>query len=346
MEPIDFVVTWVDGNDPGWLEEKRNALGMAESSGDSDDSRKRYMDLGTLRYWFRGVERFAPWVRNVYFVTWGHVPDWLDCSNEKLVIMNHRDYIPGQYLPTFNSHTIENNFHRIPGLSERFVYFNDDVFLLQKTEPEDFFVGSRPRDILAFQPVIANEKDHVMPYVFLNNACVLARHFKKREGVLAAPEHYFHIGYPPLYFFYNALELFFPSYTGFFTHHGPSPLRKSTIRHLWEIEYEVLDTTCKHRVRSRGDVSQYLFREWQKLSGEFVPTNIPRDLRHIPITDDRRQREALYRTIAKQKAKYLCLFEQYTPDPRKEERIRRALCRAFEEALPEPSSFEKTFGKA
>ncbi|WP_331836427.1 hypothetical protein [Erysipelothrix piscisicarius] len=71
------------------------------------------------------------WVNNVYLITYGHLPDFLNVDHPKLKIINHTDYIPSDYLPTFSSHTIELNMHRIEGLSEHFVYFNDDMFLNQ-----------------------------------------------------------------------------------------------------------------------------------------------------------------------------------------------------------------------
>ena len=144
-ERIDFVIPWVDGSDPEWLKE-RNAvssdIGKSVSSeggcgsdslknGDSieDNSGARYYSWDNLQYWFRGVEKFAPWVNKIHFVTWGHIPPWMNTDAPKLHIVNHKDYIPEQFLPTFNSNTIELNFHRIEGLSEKFVYFNDDTFI-------------------------------------------------------------------------------------------------------------------------------------------------------------------------------------------------------------------------
>lgn len=143
MADIDFVMAWVDGADPAWRQERDAYAGnkgrSAASSGDA-----RYRDWELLRFWFRGVERFAPWVRRIHFVTWGHLPEWLDTANPKLAVVNHRDFIPQEYLPTFSANPIELNFHRIQGLSEQFVYFNDDVFLLRPVREADFSgTGSR-----------------------------------------------------------------------------------------------------------------------------------------------------------------------------------------------------------
>ena len=91
------------------------------------------------RWWFRAVEKFAPWVNKIHFVTYGHLPKWLNIDNPKLNIAKHSDFIPQKYLPTFSSFPIEVNLHRIKGLAERFVYFNDDMFLLKTSKKRIIF---------------------------------------------------------------------------------------------------------------------------------------------------------------------------------------------------------------
>ena len=90
-EKIDFVIAWVDGNDKEWLAEKAkySPSSMADSA-----TPVRFRDWDNLQYWFRGVEKYAPWVNKIHFITWGHLPKWLDTNNPKLHIVNHRDYIP------------------------------------------------------------------------------------------------------------------------------------------------------------------------------------------------------------------------------------------------------------
>ena len=126
MDKIDFVLLWVDDNDPVWLEQKNHYLKQEKELSHSDaNSDCRYREHGLLRYWFRAVEQFTPWVNKVFFVTCGQKPEWLDESHSKLCLVNHKDYIPAEYLPTFHSNTIELNLHRIDNLSEHFVLFND-----------------------------------------------------------------------------------------------------------------------------------------------------------------------------------------------------------------------------
>lgn len=136
MEKIDFVILWVDNNDPIWQNAFRSYLPQSQYT---DDTRYiRYRNWDNLRYWFRGVEKFAPWVNKVHLVTCGQIPDWLNLNVPKLHFVKHSDYIPAEYLPTFNSDTIILNLHRIEGLSERFVLFDDDCFLIDKVEPKRF----------------------------------------------------------------------------------------------------------------------------------------------------------------------------------------------------------------
>ena len=95
VNKIDFVITWVDDSDPKWRKEFEYYSAKESRCINTDTC--RYRDWDTLRYWFRGVEKFAPWVNKIYFVTYGHLPEWLKTDNPKLVIVNHEDFIPAEY---------------------------------------------------------------------------------------------------------------------------------------------------------------------------------------------------------------------------------------------------------
>ena len=99
---IDFVVTWLDPSDPEW--QKQYEL-YKDAKGDK--SKARFREMNIFRYWFRAVEKYAPWVNKVFLITNGKFPDWINKDNPKLVLVKHEDYIPAEYLPTFNSCTIE-----------------------------------------------------------------------------------------------------------------------------------------------------------------------------------------------------------------------------------------------
>ncbi len=332
QEQIDFVITWVDGGDKAWRKEKA----CYDPSVGADDDEVRYRDWELLKYWFRGVEQFAPWVRKIHFITWGHLPEWLDTSHPKLHVVKHEDYIPKEYLPVFNSNVLEIYMHKIEGLSDKFVYFNDDFFLTKDVSPEDFFKNGKPCDMMAFQPVVANPMNPVMSHLYLNNSLVLCKYFNKRENVKKYPGNYFKIGYPPLYFFYNLLELMFPLYTGFFTPHGPSAFCKATFEEIWEKEKEQLQEMSLNRFRSKTDLTPYLFREWQKLSNNFEPKNVLKDFAYFNIGTENRK---LLKTLKKQKKKVVCINDQEIGADF--DRVKKEVQQAFSTILPEVSSFER-----
>jgi len=143
-EPIDAVYTWVDGADPAWRQKKCEALAAlgedAAQLHESGTSDVRYTNRDELRYSLRSLERFAPFVRTVYLVTDRQTPHWLDVDHPSLQLVSHEDLFPDlSHLPSFSSRAIECHLHRIPGLSERFLYFNDDVLLARPTTPDNFF---------------------------------------------------------------------------------------------------------------------------------------------------------------------------------------------------------------
>jgi glycosyltransferase involved in cell wall biosynthesis len=139
--PVDVVYTWVDGRDPVWnrarLERLAGLTGTAttrESSGQA-----RFVSRNELRYSLRSVHLFAPWVRRIHLVTAGQVPSWLDPDHPQVAVVDHREILPADALPTFNSHAIESALHKVPDLAEHFVYLNDDFFLGRPLGPEAFF---------------------------------------------------------------------------------------------------------------------------------------------------------------------------------------------------------------
>ena len=117
QEKIDIVVPWVDGSDPEFIREKQAVTGHFADLGEEIDGEQRYRDYGILNYWFRMIEKHAPWVNNVYLITNGQKPDWLNLDHPKLKLVTHKEFMPNEYLPTYNSAAIELNLHRIEGLS-------------------------------------------------------------------------------------------------------------------------------------------------------------------------------------------------------------------------------------
>ena len=140
---IDIVYLWVDGNDDGWRAKRQKAYNQMYANGNHSVARfgnveGRFRDNEELRFSLRALETFFPNHGHVYIVTDGQIPDWLHASPQ-LTIIDHRDLIPEAFLPTFDSGNIESYIHRIPGLSERYFYLNDDVFFGAPVREEDWF---------------------------------------------------------------------------------------------------------------------------------------------------------------------------------------------------------------
>ena len=137
--PVDVVYTWVDGTDTKLASKREAYLPPQEKRLEESQGNSLYRDNEELRYSLRSLEAYAPWVRRVFIVTDGQVPSWLNTGHKKICIVDHKEFIPNQYLPTFNSRVIEAHLQRIPGLAEHYIYFNDDFFLSSQCTPGDFF---------------------------------------------------------------------------------------------------------------------------------------------------------------------------------------------------------------
>lgn len=334
-EKIDFVMMWVDGNDPEWQKEKNKY----DVKANADGTIYRYRDFGLLKYWFRGVEKFAPWVNKIYFITWGHVPEWLDLDNEKLVIVNHKDYIPKEYLPTFSANTIELNIHRIPQLSDNFVLFNDDVYIIDYVKPTDCFVNGIPRDSAALN-VHCPKKSLISQYFCVNDVSIINEHFDFKKSL--------HDNWSKWYNLKNGKALLrtlvlshCPRFPGFWQHHLASPYKKSVLCEVWEKEYDILNNTCLHRFRETTDVNQWLFKEWQLASGNFVPRSVKFGYSYYIDRDGiKKIEDSMVKYIKNQKGKMISINDGPMSDEEYDHLLKKLNC-AFEKILPEKSSFEK-----
>ena len=330
MYDIDFVITWVDGSDPAWLNERAKYI---QEKGLKDEV--RFRDWGLLKYWFRGVDEFAPWVRKVHFVTWGHVPDWLDTSNPRLNIVCHKDFIPPQYLPTFNSHPIELNLHRIEGLSEHFVYFNDDMFVINKVTPDFYFENGIPKQTFGLRIIRFASKTNCM--VYANEARVINDHFDAREVYKKRWKQFFSYknGKKAIHSFqyYLVCRSFFP---GFINPHVYSSFLKSSFEEVWKEAGEVLDDTCYSKFREETNVGPTLILDWQYVKGNFVPRS-NKDARVVQLTDNNVQRAK--KLIEEQAVQDLCINDTYFIHDF--ERLKEEITESFEKILPNKCSFEK-----
>ena len=339
---IDFVLPWVDGSDREWLAQKCKYLESANKLSHNPEANadNRYRDYGLLKYWFRGVERFAPWVNQVFFVTCGQKPDWLNESHPKLRLVNHKDYIPADYLPTFQSNTIELNLHRIADLSERFVLFNDDTFLLRPVEPEFFFrkgLPVLPCDLRI--PYWLASGGLTTPTLTANSAA-LSRSLNVKHLVWSNIWKYadvYHLGFRHaakniLSFVINGIVI--PGSFG----HLPQPHLKSTFDEIWQKQPHILDATSRNRFRTDDCVNQWLACAWDMISGRFYPANANRRGMFVTI-DDSKYITQICDAIRQQTSPMLCISEKNT-GPEMEQCF-LDMSQAFGKLLPEKSSFEK-----
>lgn len=331
---IDFVVLWVDGNDPQWRAEKAKYQGKTL---DDSNAAHRFRDWGLMPYWFRAVEKFCPWVRKVHFVTCGHVPEFLNLDCPKLNHVKHSDYIPGEYLPTFNANTIEMNIHRIPDLAEHFVFFNDDMFLTRPMAETAFFREGLPCTYGAEVPFSVAGQPGIWQHLIVNDLRVINTHFHKPNQAAQYRNKYI----SSCYRWQDnvrtlVLEKLFPeSFLGFKNLHAPAAFCKSTFGELWQAEPELLAQTSTHRFRTNDDVNQWLAIWWQIAGGQFMPglvDNVVDD-----VTDENVER--LCEMIRGQRHDMVCVN-----DPSEGvdfETLSAQLKAAFEAILPGKSKFER-----
>lgn len=320
---IDIVILWVNGNDPKWVEEKNKYLGIQ-----GDSYINRFRDWDNLQYLFRGIEKYASWVNNVFFITWDHLPKWLNLKNEKLKIVRHQDFIPQEYLPTFNSNVIEMNLHRIKALSSEFILFNDDLFILNNIEPEDFFKDNLPKDMYIEYKKKNCSKRHLIlrkNYLQIVNKYFVKKQFVKNNFSKVINSKY---GWSNL----KTIKLL-PSnnFHDFYCQHLTQPFLKETFNTIWEKEYNALDCACKNRFRADTDIGTAVCRYWQILSGNFIPTN--QIGKYFKVDD-----KDVINAIEKRKYKIICLNDATVNLDF--ENIKDNVNNAFEKIFPEKSSFE------
>ena len=323
---IDFVLPWVDGNDPVWLSEKNKFVATEETIFSPNNS--QYRDWGLLRYWFRSVERYVPWVRKIHFVSFGHYPEWMNLNHPKLHFVRHEDFIPSKYLPTFSSHPIDLNLHRIPGLSDRFVYFNDDIFIVSPMKPSDFFMNGLPRDCAIRNMPMLYDIVHINlnDINLINKAFQFDKQFKKNLWK------WFNYRYG-LHGLRSLLFLPLIEFSGAKNLHIANAYLKSTYQEVWKRFDSVLDQTCQRRFRSVLDVNQWLFKYWQIVSGTFYPQwlTIGQEMSISDLT-------LLKKSLKHKSPKLICLQDSdWMPDISS---LKEDVQDIFHNEFPEKSSFE------
>lgn len=248
---VDVVYTWVNFEDPDW-QEMLAEHSESPPSQEADDHPEtedgpdtdRFLSRDELKYSLRSLLEFAPWVRHVYIVTNCKPPEWFDETNTRVRWVYHDEIIEPAHLPTFNSHAIEASIHRVPGLSEHFLYFNDDLFLLKPVKKSDFFL---PNGLAKIRPepygMVHGEVDEEHPD-YINAARNVQGLLQKEFGKTATKLHT----------------------------HSPQSGRLSVIQDCEATFTEAYATTRSNKFRSITDISptSFMYPSFAYLTGEAV----------------------------------------------------------------------------
>jgi hypothetical protein len=327
---IDFVVTWVDMNDPKWQHDFASHKGKIDNT-KNEVTVARFRDNGLLKFWFRGIEKFAPWVRNIHFVTCGQKPEWLNAEHPKLKLVNHKDYIPNQYLPLFNSNALEIYMHRIPELSEHFVYFNDDFFIINNLKEDRFFIDGLPTDIAAFR---INMGLSLWNKCLKNNIKIINKRFDKKEVMKRDHDKWFFKDYGSRARL-NYLLRPYGKFVTLRTPHNAQPYTKTTFEEVWNYAGKELTEMSSHRFRSKNDLTLELFRTWQICMSNFMPYNTYSNTKMFPLVFKSGKaiqaiREQSYKLVCINDSEHIVNYDKTFQD----------IHSAFESILPDKSSFE------
>lgn len=291
---MDIVITYVDGLDPEWQREY-------EQYTHEPVLEKRFRDWGTLPYLFRGIAVNMPFIRKVHLVVAreSQVPQWINRDEVNIVL--HRDIIPEEYLPTFNCNPIEMYLHRIKGLDEEYLYFNDDMFPMQACKPEDFFCEGRGVIGMSAHWWVSNMYKQIC-----RNSDRLARKALGMRGGwrFLRPQHIC------------------------------SPLLKSECEALYaKVEGEIRASIT--RVRTEHDYNQYLYLDYMYLRGKIVNKRLSKKHFSVGVASMKK----LCAFIKHPVRKLACINDVQLSEERYVA-LRSAILEAFDARFPNKSKFE------
>jgi hypothetical protein len=332
---VDIVYLWVDGNDPSWRANRHRAAEKLCATTRSamalyGNVEGRFRDNDELRYSLRALERFFPGHGHIYVVTDGQAPAWLKPS-DRLTLVDHRELIPAASLPTFDSGNIESYIHRIPGLSERYFYLNDDVFFGAPVNLSDWFWSGGVYTAWSDDAAVTDEP--LRPdATSLENACRLSNQWlsEKAKNPLFQPA-------PDLTAARQIADQYRHTFRTFA--HAPRPMLRSV---LFELEHRAADMF--ELVRST------VFRTWVKptIVSDFVlrwalahGVAKIRDYTHLYVSsgdaDKASQLEALVASFGK--LDFFCVNDT-TDDAQPHDPRLAKVRQALQQMFGQPSSFE------
>jgi glycosyltransferase involved in cell wall biosynthesis len=305
--PIDFVFPYVDNSDPNWIQQYMNCCTRRRMRFNTEDV--RYRDYGTLKYLLRGIDKCLPWIRNIYIIVEqeSQVPNWLNRDNVKIVY--HKDIIPEDFLPTYNSGTIEMYLKNIPELSEYFIYGNDDMFPISLMDKSNFF-DEDGLPILSMQKyqMEDNWRPNTYQSMLLNSNFIA----------------------------YNDLNLIREDNTIIKWNHTITPMRKSTWEGLFNRHREEIEKSCS-TFRSPKNITQELVNSWHYLSGQYNK-DYTLKVNYISIQDIKNE-DILYESIKDYQV--ICINDgNINKEILPFEKIKSIILNTFEKLFPEKSKYE------
>ena len=333
-EKIDIVVSWLDDTDKIWQRDFENHVLLLSKkiTSNSANNLARFRDYDTFKYWFRGIEANAPWVNRIFLVTYGHLPKWLNQNHPKLTVVKHTDFIPNAYLPTFSSDTIALNLHRISGLSENFVYFNDDMFLINPTKSTHFFKHGVPRDMLTLIPATTSEQFN---HFTINNMALIHKEFSKGDIIKKNFFKMINFKTGAKYLGTTLLQFPYPNISDIMHFHLSTAMNKSIYEKLWARHHDIFDSTCRHKFREITDVTDWYIRLYSLAIGNFVPTRMYKLGTLISIKD-----VASFEKVINSNYKIVCLNDDTDLTTQDFEVVTKSMKNAFEKRFPSKSNFE------
>lgn len=313
---IDIVYLWVDGADPHWQAKRNNAFSAWENRHPGElavygNVLGRYRDSGELRCNLRALERFFPDHGHIYIVTDGQTPAWL-CRGQGLTIIDHQDLIPETALPVYDSGHIESYIHRIPGLSEKFIYLNDDVFFGAPVDAKHWF-GSHLTVAMEAAPAPQYDDPRPNETAPVNASNMSARWLQSR----------------------------YPDYRhdSRLCSHAPRPMLRSAMFELERVAADLFGQVRSTTFRSWRipSIVSVLLPRWMSYVG--LANKITLDPLHICTGDDDAERLFTFLEANFGNLPFFCINDTCDNAPADDPRLLRA-ARVMESLLPLPSPFE------
>jgi hypothetical protein len=338
---IDFVLPWVDSQDPEW-QELRQQHAKNQSLSDANSS-ARFRDSGTLKYVLRSIEKNCPWYNKIYLITCGHYPKWLDLSSSRIELVSHSDiYDNISHLPVFNSNSIEMNLSNIKGLSEHFVYLNDDTVIFSEIDKERFFINGKPVDFLCHGWIPRNKFwgmiKHVDSWVSAlnNNIRLINNYFSPLE---LDDFFLYHESYSTLNKISNfMMKNIYKKYFWFEHWHHPISYLKSTLIEVKENCFDEMQCCSMNKFRNSSDLTPYLYRYWRLAKGDFYPYKY-NDGFETNITSINILHKAI-QYCNKLNPNFVCLNDSPALSDDEYTKVKMEMLEFFDKRFPKKASFE------